>query len=110
MGDQGLSLLINNAAISPRAARINFATAEQMAETYAVNTISPLMLAKSFLPLLKAGASCTLEEEYCITNSAIVNISSVLGSISSNSGERSGGLYPYRCSKVFSQYEKYSYR
>lgn len=46
VGENGLSLLINNAAISPRSTRINFVTSEQMAETFAVNTISPLMLTK----------------------------------------------------------------
>ena len=71
-----------------------------MAETFAVNTISPLMLTKAFLPLLKAGASSPQEEEFCIKNAVVVNMSSLLGSIVSNTGDHSGGLYPYRCSKV----------
>lgn len=103
VGENGLNLLINNAGISPRSTRINFVTAAAMAETFAVNTTSPLMLTKSLLPLLKAGAVSAIddESEYCIKNAAIVNMSSVLGSIGSNTGDRSGGLYPYRCSKVF---------
>lgn len=101
MGEQGLNLLINNAGYSPKSGRINFTTSEQMAQTFAINTISPLMLTKAFLPLLKAGSSSTeVEEDYFIKNATVVNISSVLGSIGSNIGERSGGLYPYRCSKV----------
>lgn len=101
VGDMGLNLLINNAGVSPRSTRINFVSSEQMAETFAVNTISPLMLTKAFLPLLKSAASLqTEDEEFCIKNSAVVNVSSVLGSIASNIGDRSGGLYPYRCSKV----------
>ncbi|KAK4015248.1 C-factor [Daphnia magna] len=102
VGENGLNLLINNAGISPRSTRINFVTAAAMAETFAVNTTSPLMLTKSLLPLLKAGAVSAIddESEYCIKNAAIVNMSSVLGSISSNTGDRSGGLYPYRCSKA----------
>jgi NAD(P)-dependent dehydrogenase (short-subunit alcohol dehydrogenase family) len=102
VGEQGLNLLINNAGISPRSTRINFVTAEAMAETFAVNATSPLMLTKALLPLLKAGASSDVDEDsdFCIKNAAIVNISSVLGSISNNMGDRSGGLYPYRCSKV----------
>lgn len=93
-------MLINNAGFSPKSGRINFTTSEQMAHTFAINTISPLMLTKAFLPILKAGASSSLEEDYYIKNSAVVNISSILGSITSNCGDRSGGLYPYRCSKV----------
>ena len=100
VGDEGLQLLINNAGVSPKSTRINFVTAQQMEETFAVNTVSPLMLTKALLPLLKLGAKATGEAEYCIQNAAVVNISSILGSLSSNSGDHSGGLYPYRCSKV----------
>ena len=46
VGENGLNLLINNAAVSPRSTRINFVTSQQMAETFAVNTTSPLMLTK----------------------------------------------------------------
>ncbi len=105
VGDSGLNLLINNAGIAPRSTRIGFVTPEQMTETFAVNVTAPLMLTKAFLPLLKAAGSSDLavedeEEPPCIPNSAVVNISSILGSISSNTGDHSGGLYPYRCSKV----------
>merc|ERR550534_1260871 len=34
------------------------------------------------------------------SNSVVVNMSSILGSISENTGDHSGGLYPYRCSKA----------
>lgn len=104
VGDSGLNLLINNAGVSPRSTRIGFVTAEQMAETMAVNTISPLMLTKAFLPLLKAAATPSdvegEEDACCIRNAAVINMSSILGSIASNFGDHSGGLYPYRCSKV----------
>ena len=104
VGEAGLNLLINNAGVSPRSTRIGFVTPEQMAETIAVNTVSPLMLTKAFLPLLKAAAASkdheAEDEEYCISNAAVINISSILGSIASNTGDHAGGLYPYRCSKV----------
>ena len=100
VGDAGLNLLINNAGVSPRSTRINFVNSSQMAETFAVNTISPLILTKAFLPLLKAAASTHQEDDFCIKNAAVVNMSSLLGSITENIGDHSGGLYPYRCSKV----------
>lgn len=113
VGDSGLNLLINNAGIAPRSTRIGFVTPEQMTETFAVNVTAPLMLTKAFLPLLKAAGSSALvedeEEPPCIPNSAVVNISSILGSISSNIGDHSGGLYPYRSSKVHYDRLLYTY-
>ena len=50
-------------------------------------------LFQAFLPLLKAAATSNLEDDYCIQNAAVVNISSVLGSINSNIGDHSGGMY-----------------
>ena len=73
VGETGLNLLINNAGVSPRSTRINLVKAEQMAETFAVNTISPLMLTKAFLPLLKAAASAAPEDDFSIQNAAVIN-------------------------------------
>ena len=64
-----------------------------MSKTLTVNTIAPLILTKSLIPLLKGNSSQAL----------IVNISSILGSIHQNHhsfGGVSGGLYPYRSSKA----------
>ena len=87
----GLSCLINNAGVSPRAARYNRVTMDQMADTFAVNTTGPLLLSRELLDVF--------------TNPGlIVNMSSYLGSIElnrPNSGTGSpGGLYPYRASKA----------
>ena len=95
-----MNLLINNAGISPKSTRINFVTAQQMEDTLMTNCISPLMFTKALLPLLKEGAALGAEGEHHVKNSIVVNISSILGSLTSNTGDRSGGLYPYRCSKV----------
>lgn len=100
LGSGGLNLLMNNAGVSPRSTRINFVTRQQMEETFAVNVISPLLLTKALLPLLKEAALSESGDDFCIQNAAVVNMSSILGSITSNEGDRSGGLYPYRCSKV----------
>jgi len=102
IGGGGLNLLINNAGVSPRSTRINYVSADQMNETFAVNTISPLLLTKAFLPLLKEAANSESDEseEYHINKPFVVNMSSILGSIAENTGDHSGGLYPYRCSKA----------
>jgi len=100
IGSEGLNLFINNAGVSPKSTRINFVTPQQMEETFLVNCISPLMLTKALLPLLKQAAASDPDENFRIPHAAVVNISSILGSLTSNEGERSGGLYPYRCSKA----------
>lgn len=46
VGQEGLNVLFNNAGYSPKSTRINFVKAEQLSETFAVNTIGPIMLTK----------------------------------------------------------------
>ncbi|KAL1490886.1 hypothetical protein ABEB36_011565 [Hypothenemus hampei] len=91
VGPAGLNILFNNAGYAPKSTRINSVKAEQLAETFTTNTIGPIMLTKALLPLLKRAAN----DKNKI--SAIVNMTSILGSIASNTD---GGLYPYRCSKA----------
>jgi len=85
-----LDLLINNAGVSPKASRITMVTAEQMSRTLHTNTLAPLFLTKSLLPLLQ-------KKDLTRNPSLIVNMSSILGSITENT--KQGGLYPYRASK-----------
>ena len=80
-----LSILINNAGIGYESdMSINTVEYEKMLETFKVNTIGPLLIAKEFEPLLSRG-------------SIVINISSLMGSISDN---KSGGGYSYRISKA----------
>ncbi|CAH1108863.1 unnamed protein product [Psylliodes chrysocephalus] len=95
--DDGLNVLFNNAAYSPKATRIHFVKAEQMLETFSINAVGPLMLTKALLPLLKKAATLNKDQPLGIDRSAVINMSSILGSLSMND---SGGLYPYRCSKA----------
>jgi len=87
----GLSCLINNAGMAPRAARYTRVSADQMAEAFAVNATAPLLLARDFLD---AFADPGL----------VINVSSSLGSTAMNQpggGTGSpGGQYPYRASKA----------
>ena len=94
--EYGLNVLVNNAGIGIKR-RLENVTAEDMTESFATNTIGPLMLTQSMLPLLKRAASRASTKPLGWEKAAIINMSSVLGSISANDG---GGLYPYRCSKV----------
>jgi len=53
---------------------------------------------KALLPLLKTAAKKTEgTTELSVKRAAVINMTSVLGSIAENND---GGFYPYRCSKV----------
>ncbi|XP_026465461.1 uncharacterized protein LOC113368113 [Ctenocephalides felis] len=97
VGDDGLNVLFNNAGVSPRSTRLAFTEVDKMMDTFLVNTVAPVMLTKAFLPLLKKASSANSELPMGIAKAAIINMSSMLGSISQN---ESGGLYPYRCTKA----------
>ena len=94
--EHGLNVLVNNAGINIRKGLENV-TIDDMTASFATNTIGPLMLTQSLLPLLKRAASRTSSKPLGWERAAVINMSSNLGSISANDG---GNLYPYRCSKV----------
>nr|CAD7266018.1 unnamed protein product [Timema shepardi] len=93
----GLNVLFNNAGISTKFTRVNMVKAEQITENFLINTVAPLMLTKAFLPLLKKAASQNSSLPLGVSRAAVVNMSSILGSITLNRKE--GGFYPYRASK-----------
>ncbi|KAI8118914.1 C-factor [Lucilia cuprina] len=94
--DKGLNVLFNNAGISPRSTRINLTKVEDLMNTFETNTVVPIMLAKACLPLLKKASKAQESLDFSVNRAAIINMSSVLGSIDSNV---EGGLYAYRTSK-----------
>lgn len=66
-------------------------------ENFRVNTVAPFNISKTFLPLLKKAAQNSSIKDLSCNKAAIINISSLLGSIESN---KTGGMYPYRTSKA----------
>ena len=94
--EHGLNVLVNNAGINIRKGLKNV-TVDDMTASFATNTIGPLMLTRSLLPLLKRAASRTSSKPLGWERAAVINMSSDLGSISAND---SGSFYPYRCSKT----------
>ncbi|XP_046681651.1 C-factor [Homalodisca vitripennis] len=97
VGQEGLNVLYNNAGISTKFTRVNMVKAEQMLENLTVNAVAPLMLTKALLPVLKQAAAANSSLPQGTSRAAIVNVSSVLGSIADNN---QGGFYPYRSSKA----------
>lgn len=65
-------------------------------DTFAVNTVAPLMLSKAFVPLLKQASNVNKTAPLGVQRAVIVNMSSVLGSIKLNTD---GSLYHYRLTK-----------
>lgn len=94
--NDGLNVLINNAGVTTKFTRVNFVKTEQLIENFMVNTVSPLLLTKAFLPLLKQAANVNMSATLSTSRAAVINVSSILGSISENN---QGGFYPYRASK-----------
>lgn len=68
-----------------------------MLDTFHINTFVPVMLTKAFLPLLKAASANNKDARMGCGKAAIINMSSILGSIQNNTD---GAMYSYRISKV----------
>lgn len=92
--DTGLQLLINNAGMNLKSG-FNNLTPEAMRSTLDVNTIAPCMLTKAFRPLLKSAVSRHAAGKQPVV--AVINISSILGSIAHTSNTYS---FSYGVSKA----------
>lgn len=98
VGSAGLNVLFNNAGISQKFSRLAMVKEKDLTESFFINTVAPIMLAKALLPLLKiASKNNETCKEMNVNRAAIINMTSILGSIEQND---QGGFYPYRCSKA----------
>jgi NAD(P)-dependent dehydrogenase (short-subunit alcohol dehydrogenase family) len=81
-----LDILYNNAGVGSESPSLGSLTGEGLLSVFRINTIAPLMVTQTMLPLLQKGK-----------HPVIANITSRMGSIDDNS---SGGDYAYRASKA----------
>ncbi|XP_046889382.1 C-factor [Hypomesus transpacificus] len=97
--EEGLNCLINNAGINV-VANFETVTAENMLENFHVNSVAPLMITKAVLPLLRRAAR-QRGPGMGIHRAAVINMTSLLGSVELNWGDRANNFkwYPYRTSK-----------
>ncbi|KAJ7426380.1 C-factor-like protein [Willisornis vidua] len=99
VGSAGLNLLINNTSTTRRTT-LATETAENMSLVYTTNTIGPLQTSQAFLPLLKKAAEAEGQREMSCSRAAIINISSILGSIEVAEAWEERQDICYRCSKA----------
>ncbi|NXB85014.1 RDH1 dehydrogenase, partial [Vidua chalybeata] len=99
VGSAGLNLLINNTGTTRRST-LATETAENMSLVYTTNTIGPLQTSQAFLPLLKMAADAEGQHEMSCSRAAIINISSILGSIEVAEAWEERQDICYRCSKA----------
>ncbi|XP_033730597.1 C-factor-like [Pecten maximus] len=93
---EGLNLVVCNAGILVRSSFTD-TTPDVMTSVYTTNAIAPMILVQTFGPLLKLAAQKSSEKGMSWRKAAVVNVSSILGSVESTS---SGGMYPHRASKA----------
>ncbi|XP_055674612.1 C-factor-like [Falco peregrinus] len=96
----GLNLLINNAGIYTPTASLEMVDAEDMIRTYKTNAVGPMIMAQVFLPLLKKAARDSTEKGLSCSKAAIINISTILGSIEKTPESFFHPVISYRCSKA----------
>uniref|UniRef100_A0A8C0HMY9 H17B6 dehydrogenase n=1 Tax=Buteo japonicus TaxID=224669 RepID=A0A8C0HMY9_9AVES len=99
VGSAGLNLLINNVGTTRRST-LATETAENMTLVYTTNTIGPLQTSQAFLPLLKEAAEARRQQGMSCSRAAIINISSILGSIEAAKAWEERQDVCYRCSKA----------
>ncbi|XP_039663935.1 C-factor-like [Perca fluviatilis] len=106
IGDGGLNLVINNAAINKpdTPAPLSATGKEDMMEAYETNVVGPFLLAKMFLPLLQRAAEMKSPgdgDKMSCRRSAIINISTLISSIEKCPESFAiAQMYPYRTSKA----------
>jgi NAD(P)-dependent dehydrogenase (short-subunit alcohol dehydrogenase family) len=89
LGDNGLDVLVNNAGVM-YPVNLENGGPELLVDNFEVNAVTPFMLTRAFLPLLRQAVANKRQP-------IVANITSKMGSIADND---SGSHYAYRASKT----------
>ncbi|UMM31560.1 hypothetical protein L5515_005708 [Caenorhabditis briggsae] len=99
VGDDGLTVLLNNAGILLPYDVEGEKNRRTMLKNIETNAVSTGILTQEFLPLLKKAAEKNGGDGFSINRSAIINISSTAASVEKIDGTFNGPLVAYRMSK-----------
>ncbi|XP_070809264.1 C-signal-like [Pituophis catenifer annectens] len=99
VGEGGLTILINN-AVTSSFNDLETENAKDMMRVYSVNTIGPLQMSQAFLPLLKRAARRSPCQGLSSSKAAVINMSSIAGSIELLVSFNNMKIIAYRCSKA----------
>ncbi|KAM6957073.1 C-signal-like [Aplochiton taeniatus] len=80
LGTKGLNLLVNNAAIAPHGS-FEKTSLEDMNAAFNTNVLGPMTIIKEFLPHLRAAAKASGKPGMSCCKAAVINISTILGSM-----------------------------
>nr|XP_018908311.1 PREDICTED: uncharacterized protein LOC109037908 isoform X2 [Bemisia tabaci]XP_018908313.1 PREDICTED: uncharacterized protein LOC109037908 isoform X2 [Bemisia tabaci] len=89
VGNKGLTLLINNAGVATSVSnKLADITPEKFISVLTTNSVAPVLVTKALYPLLKQAAQVQSKniDGFSVKRAAVINISSVAGSISRNIG------------------------
>nr|XP_055042352.1 C-factor [Misgurnus anguillicaudatus] len=100
LGNSGLNLLVNNAAVLPQKSMLT-ATVKDMQDTFNTNVIGPMLVIREYLPYLRAAAKASAKAGLSCDKAAIVNISTDSASMSIvPTMQAPFPLFPYSISKA----------
>ncbi|KAK6021304.1 hypothetical protein OSTOST_13023, partial [Ostertagia ostertagi] len=100
VGDKGLTVLVNNAGMWVKYFTNQEPNRADLIKNFDTNAASVAVLTQTFLPLVRKAAAQVSSDEFSANRAAILNISSGVGSISTNtSGSGKFGALAYRMSK-----------
>ncbi|KAK7881471.1 hypothetical protein WMY93_029880 [Mugilogobius chulae] len=100
VGNAGLNLIINNAAVMFRCSVLE-STAEQLTSCFNTNVVGILLVIQEFLPYLRAAAKAHGKAGMSCCKAAVINVSTLGSSIQlTNDRYDEFKLVPYRTSKA----------
>ncbi|XP_015673063.1 uncharacterized protein LOC107288911 [Protobothrops mucrosquamatus] len=99
VGEGGLTILYNNAGTWDFN-DLQTENAKDMMRVYSVDTIGPLLMSQAFLPLLKKAARRSPCQGLSSSKAAVINMSSIVGSIELMAYWDQYQVIGYRCAKV----------
>jgi NAD(P)-dependent dehydrogenase (short-subunit alcohol dehydrogenase family) len=88
MGGRPLDVLINNAGVTSDVKSVEELTYEELERVFRINAVAPMVVTRAVLPGLRAGQQ-----------KKVINISSIMGSLTDAASKPDAKSYAYRASK-----------